>query len=340
MLVTQPCQARHVHLGKRVEVRAQRPDLPDAAASHLRLVGRKRRQAQARTAPASRSPARSAPPRPVLRRRRSPPLTTRLCLSGRRRRRGRPSGRRGTASRRRSRRRSGLRPPRCGRSARRATTRRRRRPGRRRSRRRTPRGGRSGTGSAIRWGKKLRPVSAAAFAGVRCARTWRAEQLAAPGCSRGTRRRAPRRAAGGATCVAVAARNAVRLEARRERVRQRRREPDDHQREEDPDREHLRRVLEGLVHAGRRRRGRRAGRLFITPARFGEANAPIESPIRSRIAGELRVGEVDRQQLEQHERRAPTRACRRSRTAASRSGRRGSRRAGPASRNPSVSGSM
>ena len=44
-----------------------------------------------------------------------------------------------------------------------------------------------------------------------------------------------------------------------------------------------------------------AGRLFITAARFGAANAPIESPMSSRIAGEERVGEVDRQLLEQHE---------------------------------------
>ena len=43
------------------------------------------------------------------------------------------------------------------------------------------------------------------------------------------------------------------------------------------------------------------GRLFITPARFGEANAPIERPSRSRIAANSPVGEVDRQLLEQAE---------------------------------------
>ena len=67
--------------------------------------------------------------------------------------------------------------------------------------------------------------------------------------------------------------NAVRLEPGRERVRQRRREPDDHQREEDPDREHLRRVLERLVHAG-------AGAAMLAPG--GCSSRPRGSERRTR----------------------------------------------------------
>ena len=60
-------------------------------------------------------------------------------------------------------------------------------------------------------------------------------------------------------------------------------EADDHEREEDADREHLGRVLEGRVHPRRRHRGARGGRLFITPARLGEAKAPIARPFSRSI---------------------------------------------------------
>ena len=44
-----------------------------------------------------------------------------------------------------------------------------------------------------------------------------------------------------------------------------------------------------------------AGRLFITAARLGEANIPIEIPLSSEDDREQRVGEVGRQQHQQHE---------------------------------------
>ena len=43
------------------------------------------------------------------------------------------------------------------------------------------------------------------------------------------------------------------------------------------------------------------GRLFITAALFGEANMPIEIPLRARIRREGRVGEVGRQEQQQAE---------------------------------------
>ena len=89
------------------------------------------------------------------------------------------------------------------------------------------------------------------------------------GCSRGTRRTARRPAAG-------ARRGARRPAARRARpgrrcsVRgQRRREADDHQREEDADREHHRRVLERREHAGADAALRAAAALFMIPALVG-----------------------------------------------------------------------
>ena len=39
-----------------------------------------------------------------------------------------------------------------------------------------------------------------------------------------------------------------------------------------------------------------AGRLFITPARLGDANMPIEMPVSPRISGELGVAEVGREE--------------------------------------------
>ena len=46
-----------------------------------------------------------------------------------------------------------------------------------------------------------------------------------------------------------------------------------------------------------------AGRLFITPARLGEANMPIEMPVSARIERELRVPEVGREQHQEPEAR-------------------------------------
>ena len=131
--------------------------------------------------------------------------------------------------------------------------------------------------------------------------------------------------------------------ARRARGRGRRQgrgEPDDHQGEEDPDREHLRRVLEGGVHAAPAPRCW-GGRLFITPARFGEANDPVAEPVQEQEQGEGRVGEVDGQELQSATKlTACDRASRRWRTAARRSGPRACPETGPATRKPKVSGSM
>ena len=198
----------------------------------------------------------------------------------------------------------------------------------------------SRNGSVIRFGKKPRPVRAARSQARGCWSTCGADEPLDRVVAEERREqhrhgrqvadlRAP--SAAGTPCASRPAASVC---------GQRSREPDDHQREEDPDREHLRRVLEGLVHARRRRRGPRAGRLFITPARFGEANAPIERPIRSRIAAntgyEKSIGSSSSSTNATAEREHPARREAR----ASRSGRRGTRRAGPASRNPTVSGSM
>ena len=106
-------------------------------------------------------------------------------------------------------------------------------------------------GSAIRCGKKLRPLSAA----ICCVRQVREhvrrdevrDRVVAEerGEEHGDGRQVAdlRGGRGG---------DAVGLEAGAERVGEGRRQADDHQREEDPDREHLGRVLEGLVHAAAR----------------------------------------------------------------------------------------
>jgi hypothetical protein len=96
--------------------------------------------------------------------------------------------------------------------------------------------------------------------------------------------------------------HAVRGEAVRERVRQRHRETEDHQREEDPDREDLRRVLERLVHAAagapvlRGQAVHHAG--AIRRRECAHADAHQEQDDR-----EHGIGEVDREQLEQDEAR-------------------------------------
>ena len=95
-------------------------------------------------------------------------------------------------------------------------------------------------------------------------------------------------------------RDAVALEAGRERVRERRRQADDHQREEDADRQDLRRVLERLVH---RAAGaavlRRQARHDRGAVRRGEH--PHRDPDQREDRAEREVGEVRRQQQEQPE---------------------------------------
>ena len=82
------------------------------------------------------------------------------------------------------------------------------------------------------------------------------------------------------------------------------------------------------------------GRLFITAARLGEANMPIEMPLMNRIAANTGIGEVDRQQHQQPEadRRGDHPAGRERPRA--RSGPTGSPEVGPAISIPTVSGSM
>ena len=123
---------------------------------------------------------------------------------------------------------------------------------------------------------------------------------AGSGCSRGTRRTGSRPAAAGATAMRRAAGTPWLSRPALERVRERRRQADDHQREEDPDREHLRGVLERLVH--------RAADAAIPRRQAvhhrGAVGRRRTSPSRSRSAAGRRrtgVGEVGRQQREQHE---------------------------------------
>ena len=66
-----------------------------------------------------------------------------------------------------------------------------------------------------------------------------------------------------------------------QRVRQPGGEADDHQREEDADREHARRVHERREHAGAGAALRAAASEFITPALFGDENRPIPTPFSS-----------------------------------------------------------
>ena len=224
--------------------------------------------------------------------------------------------------------------------ARRASATRPPRSGRRRSRTRTPRAGRRGTGRRSGAGRTSWPVSTAWSCADSAGEHVRRRGGAGSGCSRGTRRTGSRPAAASATRCAVGGGDAVRLQARRS-------------------------ACAGSVAASPmiisvkkmpiestcaefwnvwfiappapRSPG---GRLFITAARLGEANSPIETPIRNRISAEGRVGEVRRQQQQQPEADRRQRASRRSRTAARRSGRRGSPTSARRAASRRVSGSM
>ena len=66
-----------------------------------------------------------------------------------------------------------------------------------------------------------------------------------------------------------------------------------------------------------------AGRLFITPARLGAANAPIASPFMHEDRGEHRVREVHRDEQQQQEGERRDAASRRSRRVATRTGPKG-----------------
>ena len=82
------------------------------------------------------------------------------------------------------------------------------------------------------------------------------------------------------------------------------------------------------------------GRLFITPARLGEPNEPIVSPMTAEDRPEDPVREVDREKLERQERCRGADHARPWRKAGRRNGPRGCPTMGPAIRKPAVSGSM
>ena len=128
----------------------------------------------------------------------------------------------------------------------------------------------------MRWGKKERPTTTARWAAGRLDRTCAGRRWA--------RGLYPRKAANRVDTGRQVAylfgywpRDAFGDKAVSEARRERARQAHDHQGEEDPDREHLGGVLEGGVHAGT---GPPVlgGRLFITPARLGLANAPMARP--------------------------------------------------------------
>ena len=123
-----------------------------------------------------------------------------------------------------------------------------------------------------------------------------------------------------------------------ERVRERRGQADDHQREEDPDREHLGGVLERLVHAAAGAAVLRGEAVHDAgPVRGGEGAHREAHQQQDR--GEERVREVDRQHREQHEaERRGEHAAGRERARAVAVGE--DPETGPASRKPTVSGSI
>ena len=100
--------------------------------------------------------------------------------------------------------------------------------------------------------------------------------------------------------VRGARRDAIGLEARRQRVRQRRGEAEDHQREEDADRQDLRGVLERLVH--RAARSAVLGRQAVHHGgAVGRREQPHGRPDQQEDRAEGGVGEVRRQQHQQPE---------------------------------------
>jgi hypothetical protein len=83
----------------------------------------------------------------------------------------------------------------------------------------------------------------------------------------------------------------MRLQATGQRLRQHRRQPGDHQREEDPDREHLRGVLERRVHTTPGTTiPRRQTVHHRRPVRRGET--PIANPFNNRTAANAGYGKT------------------------------------------------
>ena len=117
------------------------------------------------------------------------------------------------------------------------------------------------------------------------------------------------------------------VQAGAERVRQVRRQPGDHQREEDADRQHLGAVLEGLVHraagaAVARRQAVHHGRP-VGRREHAQSRAPSAAGRR-----ELHVAEVGRQQPQPRRTWPRWRSSRRSRSRARRNGQTALRRSG------------
>ncbi len=211
-----------------------------------------------------------------------------------------------------------------GGTSRRAAARPAPRSGRRRSRRRTRRRARCGTGPRSGAGRSSRPVSAcvcppAAASASTCGPSRRLDRVVAE--ERGEERRHgrqvrdPRRVGG---------RDAVGDEAVVERRGQAGGEPDDHQREEDADREHGWPSSMNVASMPAPAPRWDGGRLFITPALFGEVKRPMPIPFSSRISANQTYEKLDRQHDQEREAERRDQHPARSRTAARRSGRRGS----------------
>ena len=182
----------------------------------------------------------------------------------------------------------GLGQRRRGSCARRAAATPRPRSGRRRSRTANAACSPSRNGPEIRLGKNELPGERRLVVRRQRREHVRRRAGAGSGCSRGTRRTGSTPAAACATWCAVGGATPCACSPALSVCGQRRGQPDDHQREEDADREHLGGVLERLVHRRRRRRGRPRGRLFITAARLGEANRPIDDPDQQQDRAERR----------------------------------------------------
>ncbi len=149
-------------------------------------------------------------------------------------------------------------------------------------------------GPAISCGKNARPLIAAALCAGSLREHVRPEQLLRRVVAeeRGEEHRDGRQLAHARRDVRG---DAVRLQTRRERVRQRPGEPDDHQREEDPDRQDLRGVLERLIHAAARTSMLRGQAVHHAgPVRRGECahrRCPIRGGWRASSAYEKLTGE-------------------------------------------------
>ena len=155
-------------------------------------------------------------------------------------------------------------------------------------------------GFEISWGKKRAAGEQRLAVGAERRRARGRRAGAGSGCSRGRRRTGPRSGGRWAALEAAAAGTpwAVRpLSSVWGSVPD---SPIDHQREEDPDRDHLGGVLEGLVHppAGA---AVALGQAVHHGRAVGRGEHPHRDPVEGEDGGEQRIREVDRQQQQQRE---------------------------------------